>query len=346
MNQSFGRLSLVVLSMMIVVVPGCGDDDAVGGEDAGGIDAAIVRSDSGQAPFDAGAPEACDAPGTVEDVACGMCGRAQRFCTSERTWAYGPCMGETGECAPGTTDEIACGMCGTQTARCTAECVWEATGACTGEGECTPGSETRSSDGCAPGQTRPVECDDSCAYVAAGECADDGCTTPGEMETVACGMCGEQERFCTIDGVWDYDPCSGEGECEAGTTRSVPCGRCGTRTERCVTACAWDTGGACTGETGECVPGGTRRDRADCAAGETRAQTCSETCGWVDSGPCETTVRDAGVDGGRDAGPRDAGTRDAGRVDAGSCAPQLSACTTTADCCAPAVCQVPFLVCL
>ncbi|UJR81711.1 hypothetical protein [Sandaracinus amylolyticus] len=341
MNQSFGRLSLgalVVLSW--IVVPGCGDDDAVVEEDAGGIDAAVVRTDSGQQAFDAGAPETCDTPGAIEDVSCGRCGQAQRFCTSERTWAYGPCGGEGGECEPGTTDEVACGMCGTQTARCTAECVWEATGTCSGEGECAPGSETRTSEGCGPDETRPVECDDACTYVAVGECEDDSCPTPGASETVTCGMCGEQDRFCTIGGVWEYDPCSGEGECVAGSTRTMPCGRCGTRTERCVTTCAWELG-ACTGETGDCVPGATRRDRADCAAGETRAQRCSDTCGWVEDGPCEATARDAGVDAGRDAG-----ARDAGRVDGGGCAPQLSACTTTADCCAPAVCQLPFLVCL
>src|SRR5690606_29309840 len=88
--------------------------------DAGSVDAATDAT----TPPDAGLPEPCETPSTVEDVACGDCGTTQRFCTSERVWAYGPCTDE-GECAPGAErSDGACGSCGVQPERCSDACAW------------------------------------------------------------------------------------------------------------------------------------------------------------------------------------------------------------------------------
>jgi hypothetical protein len=142
-------------------------------------------------------------------------------------------------------------------------------------------------------------------------------------------MCGGQDRFCNASGVWEYGACEGEGVCAPGTTRTASCGRCGTRVERCVASCSWDTSGACTGETGACVPGELRTVTTGCPLGQSRTQRCSDTCGFVDDGPCVGT--DAGVP---DAGPRDGGVRDAGSLDGGGmCQPSNGPCSVNTDCC-------------
>ncbi|HEY8430579.1 MAG TPA: hypothetical protein VIL20_19500 [Sandaracinaceae bacterium] len=172
------------------------------------------------APPDSG-PEPCDAPGTVETVPCGRCGTVERFCTVEGTWSYGECTGE-GECVAGTVETVPCGNCGSQMRRCTAACTWENVGGCTGEGECAPGTTTQSSEGCPAGHRRELTCDAACTFVPTSECTADACPTPGARETVPCGMCGTQERFCNASRVWEYGTCFGEGECLPGTTGAMP----------------------------------------------------------------------------------------------------------------------------
>ncbi len=83
---------------------------------------------------------ACDPPGALEEVPCGLCGTRERFCTVEGVWTYDECV-EAGVCAPGTRDMVDCGFCGTQSRRCTADCMWEP-GACEGELDCTPAAPT------------------------------------------------------------------------------------------------------------------------------------------------------------------------------------------------------------
>ena len=107
--------------------------------------------------------DSCSMPGALENVACGMCGTQQRFCSASRVWEYGGCGGE-GECAPGTTDDVACGMCGTRRARCNELCEWVSSGSCEGEGECMPGTTRRVSEGCPTGQTKLVRCGAACGF--------------------------------------------------------------------------------------------------------------------------------------------------------------------------------------
>ncbi|MDQ3034991.1 MAG: hypothetical protein M3Y87_21470 [Myxococcota bacterium] len=248
------------------------------------LDAASV--DGG--PPDSGPPMPCDTPGATEDVACGNCGIATRFCSGTGVWEYGPCEGQ-GECAAGTDDAIACGNCGEQTARCSASCAWEITGECSGEGVCAPGTASRNGVGCPAGQTRDVTCSDACVFEPASECMADGCPMPGATESVACGMCGTQRRFCSAAGVWEYGACEAEGECAPGTTQGVACGMCGMQASRCTDACRWMASGACTGE-GTCAPGTTQRTSAGCPAGHTRVLQCDATCGFsIEVEPCTSS---------------------------------------------------------
>ena len=139
------------------------------------------------------------------------------------------------------------------------------------------------------------------------------CETAGSLETVPCGMCGSQQRFCSIEHAWEYTACEGERTCVPGTSRAAACGLCGTTTERCDATCTW-VASACGGE-GTCAPGTTMRTSAGCPAGQTRLLRCTDACALTEVlEPCMAPSFDAGVDGGRDAGT-DAG-RDAGR-DAG-----------------------------
>ena len=241
--------------LAILVLVACGPGRTIEEPDGGPAptnDAGPTSRPDAQPALDAGS--LCTTPGTVETVACGMCGTVDRFCTAAGTWAYGACEGESGECAPGSTRESACGSCGTQSQRCTVACAWEDTGECTGEGVCAPGSSTRSGEGCPAGQTREVACSDACAYAPASACMVDSCSSPGSLETVACGRCGTQQRFCTSDGVWEYGLCSGEGVCMPGATRTAACGRCGMRTEACDASCDWIPFGTCEGTGACCVP--------------------------------------------------------------------------------------------
>jgi hypothetical protein len=280
-----GLGSLRVLALFFVFVAGCGDagalpsDSGVPGNDSAPIDAASTAADAGPQPYDSGPTTPCETAGAIETVACGMCGSVQRFCGADHTWSYGECAGEGGECTPGTTQAIACGMCGTQQAQCGASCTWTTLGACEGEGTCAPGTRTRSDVGCAAGETRDVVCSDACVYEPAGMCVSDGCMAPGTLETVACGMCGHQDRFCNASHAWEYSTCTGEGVCLPGTAGSSSCGMCGTQTTHCTEACVWSAFGSCSGE-GTCVLGTTTRTSAGCPAGQMQTLQCDASCGY------------------------------------------------------------------
>lgn len=301
--------ALLCVSWIALVSVGCGDshrsplDGATESDGGGQLDAGpvvaedggpIVTDDGGPGPVDggsdaggsdAGSAEPCDSPGASEQLPCGNCGTVERFCTSDGEWSYGACTGE-GACAPGTIESVACGNCGTRNARCTTACVWEHTGACTGEGECAPGTSLRTGEGCPSGQQRELTCNAACTFVEESACAAETCSTPGAIETVACGMCGEQERFCTSSRTWDYGAaCVGEGVCVPGTTGSQPCGMCGTQAARCTTGCAWEAFGACTGE-GVCVPGTMTRTGDGCPAGQTRLVSCNAGCSYTTVEAC------------------------------------------------------------
>lgn len=275
--------------LCVRAVAGCGqpsvpDEDARSTLDGGERDGEVPADDTGGLP-DVGSPEPCATPGATETLPCGRCGSLTRFCTADRTWAYGECSGSDGACVPGTEEPVSCGMCGQRTQRCTASCEWDTSGACVGEGACAPGDRARSSDGCAPDETRELVCSTACVYEPVGACEGDACATPGTTEVVACGLCGTRERFCTATRVWSYGSCGGEGVCMPGTTGAEPCGRCGTQPVRCDATCAWNVSGACTGEGG-CTPGENTRTDAGCPAGQTRALVCSDAC-LFEPGACE-----------------------------------------------------------
>ncbi len=270
----------------IILALGCGDGDPpiLGGDagtDAPGFDAPGFDGsdgfDGGDDP-DSGPAEECDEPGATENVSCGACGTAVRFCTIAGVWEYGPCGEETGICTPGETDAEACGACGVQMSVCNSECEWEAVGECSAEGECAPGERVRTSEGCGSGETRELLCGETCAFEESMMCQNDGCDSPGSIETVECGLCGTQERFCTSAGVWEYGPCGSEGVCDPGTTEDSTCGNCGTTTSRCNTSCEW-VAGECSDE-GECAPGDMRTTGAGCPSGEERVDTCDATCSY------------------------------------------------------------------
>lgn len=274
----------------------------------GGDDTPAPGSDGGVVARDAALPrnEPCDTPGALEDVACGLCGTASRFCTARGVWEYGLCEGEGGVCAPGEERDAACGACGTQREVCTDACTWQAVGECQAEGGCVPGELLRTREGCATGQ-RDVRCTDPCTFEPVSECMVDACTTPGAIENVGCGACGTRQRFCTAAGEWEYGPCEGQGGCVPGTSDVEACGACGTQTVRCNDACEWVAFGECSGE-GECTPGATTRSGEGCAAGETRPFTCSATCSYEATGACS-----GGTSGGGGLGERcEAGACDAG----------------------------------
>ena len=277
---------------LALVLLGCGDGDppVLGGDggrdastdagfDAEGFDASMDARRTDTAP-----PEECDEPGTTEEVSCGACGTAIRFCTISGIWEYGPCGEETGICTPGETDSAPCGSCGMQMSVCSSTCEWEPVGACTDEGECAPGERVRTSEGCDPGETRELLCDDACTFEESMACENDECDSPGMIEEVECGLCGTQERFCTSARVWEYGRCGDEGVCDPGTTEEVACGNCGTQTSRCNTSCRWVASGGCTDE-GECAPGEMRTSSTGCPSGEERVETCDATCSY-EAGMC------------------------------------------------------------
>lgn len=263
--------------LAIVLAHGCGGDD----------DAMTPVEDGGRPTRDAGLPvgEACETPGALETVSCGLCGSARRFCSGDGEWEYGPCEGEAGTCAPGESREASCGACGTQREVCTATCAWEAIGECSDEGECVPGELVRSREGCERGQ-RDLRCDASCRFEPASECSVDACETPGATEEVACGRCGSRTRFCAASGEWEYGPCSEAGVCDPGTVGETTCGFCGTQALRCTDRCEWVSFGECS-DPGECSPGTSTRRATGCSDGQTRSYVCSDACIYEPEGRCE-----------------------------------------------------------
>lgn len=287
--------TLLAAAALVGTAAGCGDAPVPAGTDGGMLvdDGGGGAPDLGSVAPDAALPRGCDTPGAIETTACGMCGTVDRFCSASHEWSYGTCTGETGACAPGATRTSACGHCGTQQEECTASCTWSAVGSCSGEGVCMPGARARSGDGCAAGQTRDVVCSVACALEPAGECVADGCTTPGAIETVSCGNCGHQDRFCDATRAWQYGACTGEGVCTPGTTSTSACGMCGMQMAHCLDTCTWSASGTCGGE-GSCMPGTTTRTSAGCPAGQTQVLQCDAACGYtIVASPCTSAV---GVD--------------------------------------------------
>ncbi|UJR85580.1 hypothetical protein [Sandaracinus amylolyticus] len=259
--------------LISLVITACGDDDAPPTDADGGIqgrDAALPMN------------EPCTEPGALEDVPCGFCGTARRFCTAAGVWEYAACEGESGACEPGASRTAACGACGSRREICTASCTWEAATECESEGTCEPGEIVRTRDGCSAGQ-RDLRCSDACTFEPISECEVETCETPGATESVSCGMCGTRERFCTAAGEWEYGPCEGQGGCMPGTSQTEACGFCGEQTVRCNASCEWVPSGECGGE-GECAPG-TTTSRA-CEGDRTQPFTCSAACTFEPSGEC------------------------------------------------------------
>jgi len=126
---------------------------------------------------------------------------------------------------------------------------------------------------------------DSGVAVDAGAPADAGpfdggtvCDEPGASEVLSCGRCGEQVRFCTSSGEWEYGPCQGEvGICTPGESGMEACGSCGFQVARCSDECVWVAEGECTSE-GECAPGERQRTAEGCDPGETRELRCTDRC--------------------------------------------------------------------
>ena len=144
--------------------------------------------------------------------------------------------------------------------------------------------------------------DDSSDTVLDGSTPDDGgtpdagppepCDEPGATERVACGNCGETERFCSAGGTWEYGVCQSEGECAPGTMSDVACGMCGTQTARCSDECTWLPEGTCSAE-GECMPGETMRTAEGCGDGEQRTLECDDACTYVEASACESEACDS-----------------------------------------------------
>ena len=104
--------------------------------------------------------------------------------------------------------------------------------------------------GCgSPGTPDAAVQDGGLAYDARslGDAGSEPCTTRGMTETLSCGMCGTQTRFCTSAMTWEYSDCTGEhGVCEAGTTMDVACGPGGTVSSRCNDQCVYVADGECS----------------------------------------------------------------------------------------------------
>lgn len=113
------------------------------------------------------------------------------------------------------------------------------------------------------------------------------CDVPGASERLTCGRCGEQTRFCTVDGEWEYGPCTDEsGVCSPGETDMVACGGCGTQLSVCSASCEWESTGECM-SSGECEPGERQRTSMGCDAGETRELVCTDACMFEEAMECE-----------------------------------------------------------
>ena len=122
--------------------------------------------------FEPSAPcmaEVCDSPGSIEQVACGLCGTRERFCQSDGFWRTEACVGE-GTCTPGTARRTDCGNCGSQEELCTDSCEWIVGSECEDVGECVPGTTMSAQAGCPTGSAQPFVCNDQCTFVENGVC--------------------------------------------------------------------------------------------------------------------------------------------------------------------------------
>ncbi len=196
-------------------------------------------------------------PASVEEQSCGRCGVRRRTCSLECAWSpFSECRGELSTCSPGEEESVPCGDCGLQRRVCDAECAWE-TGACEAPPDaCAPG--TIDDSACEPGGAKRV-CNDVCEWTET-PCDDPG---PGcvlrEMETVDCGVCGEQTRACEDDGDggtrWgSYGPCEvSQTACRPDAVEERRCGVSvgiclpGSELRTCGAACQWGPWSECEG---------------------------------------------------------------------------------------------------
>ncbi len=114
----------------------------------------------------------------------------------------------------------------------------------------------------------------------------ESCPTPGATGTGDCGKCGKRERLCGTDKKWlAWGACSGEtGTCVPKETTGVTCGKCGTRTDTCNSTCEWDLG-VCAGE-GYCNNGDVETQYACSVPKYVKTRTCTDKCIWSDWSSC------------------------------------------------------------
>ncbi len=80
---------------------------------------------------------------------------------------YSECKGQVVDgCMPGTVEEVACGNCGKQKRTCNAYCGWTNNGTCTGQptNSCTPGSVELLGAGCGSNLYRQKSCKADCTW--------------------------------------------------------------------------------------------------------------------------------------------------------------------------------------
>lgn len=122
---------------------------------------------------------------------------------------------------------------------------------------------------CAPGGEPPVQ----------GACGE------GLERMIACGNCGTQTERC-VAGRWEAQgECDGQGECAADTVETRALELCGEETRTCGAECAWSEW-AVTTPVGECTPGETRTEQADCGPGMLRDLVCDDACAWTTPTDC------------------------------------------------------------
>lgn len=166
------------------------DDDVIGGpDDDGGASSSSSSSSSSSGAVDAGppAPESgtsCSVQDELYTKTCGMCGKQQAICTTNRTGDlkvsdYGPCGGQPATAVCSAGDSQPCGNCGTKA--CGASCTW---GSCKNEGVCKPGTISHDSAGCSEAGTyRSKTCEDTCSFGFLGACED--IVVPPQGQTIS-----------------------------------------------------------------------------------------------------------------------------------------------------------------
>ena len=134
--------------------------------------------------------------------------------------------------------------------------------------------------------TTPDTPTDSPTDTVVADTGPESCTTPGASGTGDCGKCGKRERLCGTDKKWlPWGACSGEtGTCVPKETKGVTCGKCGTRTDVCNSTCEYDLG-VCAGE-GYCNLGDMEVQYACSVAKYVKIRTCTDKCIWSDWSSC------------------------------------------------------------